>query len=306
MKAIVTGADGFVGSHVVSRLLSLGYDVFAVDVCETPRRLNVQDQHLRYFRHSADDLSFLSKFAEGNGYDVLFYFAWMGSAGVDRGNESIQIKNLIDSCKCLRSAHSVGVKRFVFASSIAEFETEAVTYMDESKPDSHYIYGASKGAAHEFLKPIASSLGIDLIWTYITNCYGPGDTSNRFLNSALRKIIKCEPLEFTSGTQNYDFVYIDDVSEAFVKIGEKGLSGKSYLIGSGEAQPLRNFMETMLKALKPTSKVIFGSIPFTGVQLPVEKLSIEKLSIDCGFRPKTSFSNGVVKTFDWLKENDHV
>ena len=74
-----------------------------------------------------------------------------------------------------------------------------------------------------------------------------------------------EPLEFTSGTQNYDFIYVTDVAKAFRLLGEKGKANKGYIIGSGAAKPLRQFVEEILGELKPTSPAKFGDVPYTGV-----------------------------------------
>jgi UDP-glucose 4-epimerase len=89
------------------------------------------------------------------------------------------------------------------------------------------------------------------VWAYITNTYGVGESSPRFLNSTIRKIIHGEPLEFTSGIQNYDFIYVTDVAKAFRLLGEKGKANKGYIIGSGAAKPLRQFVEEILSNLSP-------------------------------------------------------
>jgi UDP-glucose 4-epimerase len=305
MKAIVTGADGFVGSEVVKELLRHHYEVLAIDLPETPRRLDLASKGLKYLSHSVADCSFFSEACQDKKYDVLFHFAWRGSGGPDRGNEEIQLENVIEAARTLRAASSVGVKRFVFASSIAEFETNDVTFAQGSQPDAHYIYGAAKGAAHQVLKPLANSLGIELVWAYITNCYGVGDFSNRFLNATLKKIISGERIEFTSGTQNYDFCYISDVANAFRLLGEKGQNNCAYVIGSGEAKPLRLFLEEMMAVLRPTNEIVFGQVPFTGVQAPLDNFDISRIEKDCGYKPAVPFKEGVAKTFVWLKGISH-
>jgi UDP-glucose 4-epimerase len=301
MKAIVTGADGFVGSTLIADLLANGYEVLAIDLSEKPRRLDISNKKLKYFSHSIDDIGFLTKEVVKGEYDFFFHFAWRGSAGPERADEGIQLANAILTAKSLREAAVIGCRRFICAGSIMEFEVNQVIYEQGSKPGMPYIYGAGKTIAHEICKPIANNLGIDLVWAYITNAYGVGESSPRFLNSTLRKIIHGEKLEFTSGVQNYDFIYVTDVAKAFRLIAEKGAANKAYLIGSGEAKPLKDFINDIIDELKPAQDPLFASIPYTGVMTPIETFSISEIRTDCGFKPKVSFKTGVRKTYEWLK-----
>ena len=298
-KAIVTGADGFVGSYVVKELLENDYFVIAVDIGHLPIRLDTSNSKLRYISHSVDDLSFLSQEHE---VDVFYHFAWRGSAGPERCDEQIQLNNALLTARCLRFAASIGVKRFVVAGTIMEFETNQVVYEQGSQPALPYIYGAGKTVAHEICKPIANDLGIDLLWTYITNTYGVGESSQRFLNNTIKKIIHGDKLEFTSGNQNYDFIYVTDVARAFRLVGEKGIANKGYLIGSGKARPLKEFVMEMCNAIDPRIVPVFGDVPYTGVMTPIEIFSINDLQVGLGFVPQVSFRDGIRRTYKYLKE----
>lgn len=104
------------------------------------------------------------------------------------------------------------------------------------------------------------------------------------------------------GTQNYDFVYIDDVARAFYLIGKNGKPFNEYLIGSSNAKPLKEFLLEMKAAIAPDLDFIFGDIPFTGINLPLEKYDCSKTETDTGFKAKISFGEGCKKTMEWLKK----
>jgi len=131
---------------------------------------------------------------------------------------------------------------------------------------------------------------------------GVGELSPRFVNTTIRKIIHGEPLEFTSGTQNYDFVYIDDVARAFRLIGENGKPFRHYLIGSSNAKPLREFVLEMKAALAPHREFKFGNVPFTGVSLSLDDYDCSLTENDTGFKAEISFAEGVRRTMEWLRE----
>lgn len=303
MKAIVTGASGFVGSALTKELLKNNIEVLCIDMNFVPGRIP-DDNRIKKLSLSIENIEELENEVTNGEYELFYHFAWVGSAGPLRIDENVQIKNAVWNVKCLRLAQHIGCKKFIVAGSIMEYEVQAAVYSQESKPGMGYIYGVGKVLAHELCKPIANQLGIDLVWAYITNAYGVGECSPRFINSTLRKINANERLEFTAGTQNYDFVYIDDVAEAFYLLGINGKANKGYIIGSGNAKPLKEFIEEMTKYNAPNNPPHFGDIPFTGVNLPIQTFDITPIREDCGFTPKISFVEGTRLTMNWLKEVD--
>lgn len=301
-KAIVTGANGFVGSYLCQKLSEEGVEVYAVVKDENENTDNIKNlQGISILYCDLAEIESLQEKITHRDVDVFYHFAWVGSAGPLRMDENIQLQNALWTAQALKTAHKIGCKKFVNAGSIMEKETHTAVYTQESKPGMPYIYGAGKMVARAICKPIANSLGINLCWAVITNAYGAGELSPRFVNSTIRKIIAGEPLQFTAGTQNYDFVYITDVANAFYLIGEKGVANKEYTIGSGNARPLREFILEMQQELAPDSKPVFGDVPFTGVNMPLEAFDISDLQADCGFSPSVSFAKGTRLTMDWLK-----
>ena len=299
-KVIITGADGFVGSYTTEYFLKQGIEVLAIDISDKPIRLK-ESPNLTYLKFDIFDIENLPKVVKSDYYDTFVHFAWAGSAGEARTDYNLQIKNALNTVECVKVAKQLGVQRFVCAGSIMELEVEAAIHTQESKPSLGYIYGTGKHLAHSLCKPIASSIGIDLIWPMITNAYGVGELSPRFVNTTLRKIIKSEPLEFTSATQNYDFVYITDVAKAFYLISKNGKPFCEYIIGSSNAKPLKEFIIEMQQALAPQTTPVFGNIPFTGTNLPLSAFDTSHTENDCKFKAEISFAHGTKLTFDWLK-----
>ena len=242
----------------------------------------------------------LEKISTGK-YDTFIHFAWAGSAGPARVDYNLQMQNALNTVEVLKAAKELGCSRFVCAGSIMEYEVEAAIHAQESRPGMGYIYAMGKHVAHCICKAVAANIGIDLLWPMITNAYGVGEISPRFVNTTLRKIINGEPLQFTAATQNYDFVYVSDVAKAFYLVAEKGKPFCEYMIGSGNARPLKEFILEMVAACGPEAKPLFGDIPFTGVNVPLSVFSTDAIKKDCGFVPDVSFAEGTKMTMDWLK-----
>ena len=299
-RTVITGADGFVGSATVERFLAAGWQVLALDLAETPRRLKPHDR-LVYRRCDAGDPQALREALADGPYDTFIHFAWAGSAGPERTDAHLQTTNALTAVACLEAAVAAGCRRFLGAGSIMEYEVEAAVHAQGSRPGMAYVYGMGKQLAHGLCKTAAARLGVDLLWPMITNAYGVGEYSPRFVNTTLRKMIAGEPLQFTAATQNYDFVYVTDVAEAFYRIAVCGRPFREYMIGSGHARPLREFICEMQQACAPDSVLQFGDIPFTGTNLPLSVFDISALREDCGFVPGISFAEGTRHTMEWLK-----
>ena len=299
-NVIITGADGFVGSYTVNYFLEQGCRVLALDMGEKPNRLG-EHPRLTYAQCDISDAAALEAAAQSGNYDTFIHFAWAGSAGPARVDYNLQMKNALTTVECLKTAKKLRCKRFVCAGSIMEKEVEAAVHDQGSRPGMGYIYGMGKHIAHCLCKSVAVEQGIELVWPMITNAYGAGELSPRFVNTTIRKIINGEPLQFTAGTQSYDFVYVTDVARAFYLIAKNGKPFCEYMIGSSTARPLKEFIIEMVRSLAPDRQPIFGDIPFTGTNMPLRTFDCTDTERDCGFRASVSFAEGTKMTMDWLK-----
>jgi nucleoside-diphosphate-sugar epimerase len=301
-RVIVTGANGFIGSAVVKQLVSKGVEVVAMDL--DGHNNNIPNTSLiEFIPMNISNLSSLSvRLKEYDTIDTFFHFAWVGSAGRLRSDIQLQLDNARWTTDCLRLCAEIECSRFVCAGSIMENEVIAATFTQGCKPAPPFIYGAGKLAAHTMCKPLAAELGVDLLWAQITNAYGVGELSPRFVNTTLRKIMNGEPLQFTSGVQNYDFVYIDDVANAFVFIAERGIPFSEYVIGSSHARPLKEFILEIKQALDSSENFVFGDISYTGINMPLSAFDCSLLKEDTGFEASVNFTQGILLTYNWLKE----
>lgn len=298
--AIVTGANGFVGGALTRELLANGYKVYALDREGCNHNLPENENCVFIPCDLADMASLVNRIPKDEA-QIMYHFAWLGSAGPARADTKVQLQNAQWTVDSLRVAKELGCQRFVCAGSIMEHETIAAAYTQGNKPGLGYIYGSGKLVAHTMCMSVAADIGIDLIWPEITNAYGVGERSPRMVNTTIQKCIRGEAPQFTAGTQNYDFVYIDDVARAFRLIGENGKPFHEYLIGSSTARPLKEFLLEMKGAIAPELDFIFGDIQFTGIDLPLNKFDCSQTEQDTGFRAQISFAEGCKRTCEWWK-----
>lgn len=299
-SAIITGATGFIGKSVVHELISNGITVYAF-----ARNLDLLEKHplVKPISYSLENgISIENEIILKNKkIDVFYHFAWDGYIGESRSNAKLQLENIQYTLDALNMASRLNCHKFIGAGSIMEQESIQLVYNTHKEVPLSTTYGSAKVTAHLMSKALASSLSIEYIWPFITNTYGVGEISPRFINSTLRKIINKEDLNFTSAQQNYDFIYITDLAKAYHLIGEKGKANRKYAIGSGSAQPLKNFILKMISATSYPKTPIFGGVSFDGVQLPLKEYSIDILQTDTKFLPEVTFEEGILQTQKWLE-----
>lgn len=302
-KAIVTGANGFIGTALCKELSRQGISVIAVVRNKEENVSSIESlSGLRIVYSDLSDFKSLHEVISDRDVDVLYHLAWVGSAGPLRGNAEVQFNNIKYTCDTAEACSKMNCKRFVFASSIMEYEIEAVMSTDAT-PGINTLYSSAKVSADYMARTIAGSLGIDYIRAVISNIYGPGELSPRLVNTSIRKMLNGEHCAFSAGEQTYDFIYIDDAAKTFVAIGEKGVANRTYYIGSQNPKPLKEFLCELRDQVDPNIEIGLGDIPFSGVSLTYNEFNIHAVREDTGFVPEVSFADGIQNTIKWIKEN---
>ncbi len=303
-KAIVTGANGFLGKQLVCELLARNIDVIAIDV-KFDRELqeNNKVDCINCNNKSPFDLELELKKISA---DVFFHFAWVGTSGDIRADYKVQLDNIRLTCDYILLSSKIQCKRFMYASSIGEMETYEYLQSDNVNPTGGNIYGAGKLAAHLMGETIAKLNGVDFIPVIITNIYGVGEKSARLINTSIRKLLNKEHCSFTDGKQTYDFIYITDAIASIIEVADKGKPFTRYYIGSGNPKLLREFLLEMKEIVAPEIEIGLGDLPFNGIDINYNQFKLKKVEEDTGYKNKISFSDGIKMTMDFIKkENDN-
>ena len=230
MKILVTGGAGFIGSHLVDRLISDGYDVVVTDNLFRGKLENIK-QHIDSGKinfHNTDirDYSGLLKVMQG--CEVVFHLAAqsnvMGAVeNIDYSFES----NVVGCFNTLKAAKETGVKRFIFSSSREAYGEAQYLPVDEKHPlSSKNTYGASKVAGEKYCEVFQNMCDLEVVIFRLANVYGERDYNRVipiFLNNAFNK----KDIHIYGGKQVIDFVSIKIIIEAFMQAinNQEALSG---------------------------------------------------------------------------------
>lgn len=298
-KAIVTGANGFIGKTLVRALLVNEYEVVALDIHfdEDLERnpsvtcVNVLGKEVAALKESIPEAE----------YDCFFHLAWAGTSGPARADYEVQLNNVKLTCNYILLCKEIGCKRVVYASSINEMETYEYLQSDDIQPAGGYIYGTGKMAAHLMGETVSYLNGVEFLPVIITNIYGVGEKSARMIYTSINKLIHKEHCSFTAGYQTYDFIYITDAINSIIAVAEKGKAFNRYYIGSGEPKPLREFLIEMKSIVDPEAEIGLGDIPFKGVDISYDQFDLKKVEKDTGYKNQISFAEGIRMTAEYIR-----
>lgn len=132
--------------------------------------------------------------------------------------------------------------------------------------------------------------------------YGQKGNPNAIIQSTIAKLDRGEPCKFTAGEQDWDFMHCDDAALAFYLIGERGRDGAVYPLGTGKTRKLRDYITEIRDIVNPQAYIGIGELPYPENQVMYLCADVSKLEADTGFHPRISFSEGVRRTYKWLKE----
>lgn len=292
-RAIITGATGAVGTALIQELINNGVEVLVF--CRKDSVRNRQIPNSPLVTKKFCDLAELKDVQNDTGkdYDVFYHFAWMGTTGTSRNDMYLQNKNVEYALDAVEAARRFGCYIFVGAGSQAEYgRVEGVL-----KPDTPTFpemgYGIAKLCAGQMTRERAHQLALQHIWVRILSVYGPNDGSQSMVMSTINKLKAGEVPQFTKGEQMWDYLYSGDAARAFRFVGERGVDGKIYVLGSGQARPLAEYIKEIRDIVAPKSEIVLGAIPYAQKQVMFLQADITEINRDTGWKPEIQFKNGI-------------
>lgn len=292
-RAILTGATGAVGTALIQNLISHEVEVLVLCRSGSERNQRIPEHPLVTKKICALNELAAVQNDTGKSYDVFYHFAWEGTTGAARNDLYLQNRNVRYALDAVGAAKRFGCHTFIGAGSQAEYgRVEGVL-----KPDTPAFpetgYGMGKLCAGQMTREYAHQLGLSHIWVRIVSVYGPNDWAGSMVMTTLRKLKNGEVPSFTKGEQLWDYLYSGDAAEAFRLAGERGRDGKVYVLGSGKARPLAEYIRDMRDAVNPQAEIAIGAIPYGEKQVMHLQADLSELNRDTDWRPLVSFRMGI-------------
>ena len=301
MRSLITGANGFLGSHLVRHLLERGH---TVTVLLRPgadlSRISSLLADVLVVEGSMEDQTTLEETLVSNPVDVAFHLAWAGVAGIHRNHVEISIANLVGSLRLAQRLQASGCRHLVVTGSQAEYGPKTKPLTEEMPTMPQTAYGASKLALSVLLRQMCHSTSMDLSWVRILSLYGPGDDVAHMVPSLIAALLRGERPSLTAGEQIWDYLYVEDAAEALCLLAERRLIG-TFNLGSGIPLRLREFVMAVRNAIDPHLPLGFGEVDYRPDQVMHLVADIGRISQASGWHPRTELRQGIEQTIAWVR-----
>jgi len=308
MKLLVTGGAGFIGSHLVDRLVASGAQVCVVDDLSTGRRDNVaaaeSTGRCRFVELDITEAAFVALVAETQP-DVVVHLAAQMDVRKSVADPLADTRtNVLGTVNVLAAAVGAGVRKVVFASSGGTVygEPDELPVREDAPIRPASPYGAAKVAGETYLAAFQRLHGVATTSLRLGNVYGPRQDPHgeagvvaifgRALGEGRRAII------FGDGTSSRDYIYVEDVVEAFLACLDARTDGRVFNVGSGQ--------ETTIGALHALVAKAYGRSDEARHEPPrlgeLQHITLDSaaLTTATGWMPRVTLENGLALTVEWI------
>jgi UDP-glucose 4-epimerase len=298
-KILVTGGAGFIGSHLVRRLVDEGNQVTVLDNLLRGNKLDhdvMQKINLKIgdVRNSqiVDELT--------KGCDQIYHFAAVLGVDVVADNpvetmdtEVIGMKNIADA------AMKYGVSKIIYASTSGVYGHSAIekSFTEEIQIDPRTSYAIAKRYNEIYLKALFEEKGLNSLSLRFFNIYGKKQDNRMVIPRFLEQALAGDPITvYGQGKQTRDFTYIDDTVTACVRLAEKGGQAEIYNIANENELTIEDLARAIVKVTNSKSKISYIEAPKKRYDYEVERRygSSDKLFKTIGFKPNTQLEEGLL------------
>jgi UDP-glucose 4-epimerase len=293
-KILITGASGFLGSHLCDRLCQNGAEVHAISRTERA----TDNDLLHWWQGNMEDMAVVQNIFQIIKPNIIFHLSGLITGAADLELVLPTFHSLVVSTiNILTAATRIGCDRVVTTGSLEEPEPT----QGEIAPISPYSAAKWASAAYSRMFHRLYQTPVVIVRPFMT--YGPRQPVHKIIPSVTLSLLKGEAPKLASGVREVDWIYVDDVIDGMLAAARvAGVEGYTFDLGSGNLVSIRALVEQLTQIVNPRIQPLFGALP----DRPVEKVrvantaySLDKLE----WQPCVSLETGLVTTVNWFERH---
>jgi len=302
-RFFVTGATGFVGSCLTRKLVEIGCEVHALVRQGADRwRLHGLEERLNLHIGDLTDPDQLRGIVTAVQPSIIYHLAVHGAYSDQTDADQIILTDVFGTWNLLKACAEVDYKVFVNTGSSSEygFKQHAMRETDLLEPNSYYA--VAKSAQTLVCGHMARADRRPINTFRLFSVYGPYEAPGRLIPTVIGRCLRGQDLEMVSPDTARDFIYVEDVVEACLQVGQLSLQcGEVFNIGTGVQSTLRDVVRLALQSTGANVKVKWGSMPARIWDAETWLADGSKVRRVLKWAPKTSLASGIEKTVHWSR-----
>lgn len=306
-RFFVTGATGFVGSCLTRKLAELGCEVHALVRATSKRwRLGGLEQKVTLHIGDLNDGERLRELIGEIQPTVVYHLAVHGAYPTQTNADQIILTDMFGTYNLLKACSEVDYKVFVNTGSSSEYGCKqyAMRECDLLEPTSYYA--VAKAAQTLVSQHMARADRRPINTFRLFSVYGPYEEPTRLVPTLVRRCLESKELDMVSPDTVRDFVYVDDVVEAYLQIGQLSLQcGEVFNIGTGIQSSMRDVVRAVFQSAGAKVKVNWGTMPARSWDTETWLADTTKVRRILKWAPRTSLAEGIQKTTEWFRSEGY-
>jgi len=312
-KVLVTGAGGFIGSHLVDELLSRGAEVTAFvhynarnDWGMLEGRYDEKTPHLKVIGGDVTDSLFVKKAVNGKNF-VFHLAALIGIPYSYSAPESYVTTNVKGTLNIMQACLDEGVERVVHTSTSEVYGTAEYTPIDEKHPlKGQSPYSASKIGGDKIAESFYCSFGLPVTTMRPFNTFGPRQSTRAVIPTIITQALTSNTIKLGSLDPVRDLTYVADTVQGFIKFAEsKKTIGKTVNTGSGRGVTMGELADLIIERINPKATIVCEKTRVRPKKSEVMQLLCDNRCAKdlAGWEPLYTLEDGLTLTINWMKEH---
>jgi UDP-glucose 4-epimerase len=304
---LVTGASGFIGSHLVRRLVDLGADVHALTSTVSSvypiRLVDIRDR-ITMHEGSLVDRGAMEAIAKAVQPKYVFHLGAYTHVGKSwqRVDECIQT-NIQGTVNLLEALSGVGYERFIYTGTSEIYGDIDVPFREDARVHPVSPYSVSKYAGEEYCRLFHHAYAWPIVMVRPFNAYGPAQSPDRVIPEIIVRALRGAPLPMTQGKQTREFNYVTNLADGFVAAAvAPGVEGELFNLGCGEEFSMRDLASRILSLMGDPITADFGALPDRPTEIWRMYCDSTKARDLLGWTPVVGLDEGLRRTIDWYTD----
>jgi nucleoside-diphosphate-sugar epimerase len=305
-RVLVTGASGFIGSHLTRRLVSEGADVHALTSAVSavyPLRLVDLRGSITLHEGSLADRTAMQNLARRAKPDYVFHLGAYTHVlkSWSRIDECVQT-NVAGTVNLLQALAESGYRRFVSVGTSEIYGDVPVPFIETEPVNPISPYAVAKHAAERFCQIFADAYGWPIVMLRPFNAYGPAQSPDRIVPEIIVSALRGNDLLMTEGRQTREMNYVEDLIDGFILAAvTTGVEGELFNVGSGEEVSMADLARTVLGLMGDPVEARLGALPERPTEIARMRSDSSKARKVLGWEPRHTLAAGLAKTIAWYR-----
>jgi len=305
-RILITGASGFIGKHLLDKLLRTSARIVCIDLIFNQVFIEKYGDRVQFYIGNVLDKIFLTSFIHDFSPDYVFHLAGSknrtNSLTEFKSSYEINYLGTLNLFQALLNTHNL--KLVTLLGTVDEYGHSVAPFKEDSHELPNSAYGLSKLSATKLALIFYHQFNLPVVVLRPSIAYGPNQGEEMFIPALIKTLLKQKPFKMTEGNQLRDFIYIDDLIGALIKVLNcSGLKGNILNIASGNSVMIKDIALKISEITDCRANLKIGDVPYRSSEIMDYSVDISKASTLLNWHPRTKLIVGLEKTIAFYKKN---